>query len=166
MNTDNKLHHSIRQLSPQLQSYLRSRVHRPQDRADLYQQTIMALLSHTSPDKLRNPLAYAITVARHLVFHHSKSNHTKTELADEYNELECTDPTSDPEAQCVLQQQVQHMEQVLLLLPPLRREVFIRCRLHHQPRAEIALELNMTEAALKKHISRAVAQLAHCRQLF
>lgn len=45
-------------------------------------------------------------------------------------------------------------------MPPLRREVFRRRRLEGQSREEIAEALGLQPEAVKKHISRAMAQLA------
>lgn len=44
-------------------------------------------------------------------------------------------------------------------MPPLRREAFVRCRLHGESRGEVAAGLRISEAAVTKHIARAVLDL-------
>ena len=100
-------------------------------------------------------LAYALTVAKHLVFRHSQP-----QLQSLQPEDDLVDPNTDLEQQLLAQEQQRLLQQALASLPPLRRDVLIRRRLKQQSREQIARELGISEEAVKKHISRALAQLA------
>jgi len=56
-------------------------------------------------------------------------------------------------------QKVEVFGKALDAMPPLRRDVFIRRRLHGHSTRQIAAELDMNEAAVEKHVVRAMEQL-------
>lgn len=145
----------LQDVSPRLKRVLQFWVSRQEDRADIYQETIATMLSRPEPERIQNPIAYALTVAKHLVFRLGHKSEVPLEA-----EHDLPDPQTDLELQLVKQQQQQALQQALAALPPLRREVLIRRRLKQQSREQIAQELGISEEAVKKHISRALAQLA------
>lgn len=49
--------------------------------------------------------------------------------------------------------------QALAVMPRLRREAFIRCRLDGESRSDVARALNISEAAVSKHVARAVLSI-------
>lgn len=56
-------------------------------------------------------------------------------------------------------ERVRAFGQALETMPPLRREVFTRLRLHGETPREISAALNLSEAAVEKHLTRALEQL-------
>jgi RNA polymerase sigma-70 factor (ECF subfamily) len=64
-----------------------------------------------------------------------------------------------PDQMLLHKQRLQQFVQLLEEMPPLRREVFIRRRLHGQTHAEIAEALDLTPDAVEKHIVRGMRQL-------
>ena len=70
-------------------------------------------------------------------------------------------PCKAPAAEQILmhRQKVEVFGRALDAMPPLRRDVFIRRRLHGQTTPQIAVELKMNEAAVEKHVVRALNQL-------
>lgn len=141
--------------APKLRAAIRALVKRQDDRADIFQETVATVIERGKQETLCNPLAYAITVARHFAYKmHSK---LMSSLDDE---PEIADEQADPEQHYLSDENISRLQEALALLPSLRREVFIRRRLHQQSREQIAKELDISEEAVKKHISRALAQLA------
>ena len=57
------------------------------------------------------------------------------------------------------QQRVALYKQVLSEMSPLRRDIFIRRRLHNESRQDIATTLGLNEETVKKHITRAMDAL-------
>lgn len=139
-----------------LRGVIRRLVTHQDDRADVYQETLTALIERGQRDDICDPLAYAVTVARHLAY--NRPNKITSCLDDEPEMLD--EQTVEPEQHYLAQEQVARVQEALAMLPSLRREVFIRRRLHQQSREQIAKELGLTEEAVKKHVTRALAQLA------
>lgn len=125
------------------------------DQADILQQTMVTVLDRSRSGTILNPLAYAVTVARHFAYRLCRKR-----LVSDEGLAELVDEQANPEQHCLQQQELASMRKALAQLPPLRREVFIRRRVKQQSRTQIAQELGLTEEAVKKHINRALAQLA------
>ncbi|MFC4656174.1 MULTISPECIES: RNA polymerase sigma factor [Rheinheimera] len=145
----------LQDIAPRLKRALQFWVRNKDDRADIYQETLTTMLERPEPERISNSLAYALTVAKHLVFRHSQP-----QLQSLQPEDDLVDPNTDLEQQLLAQEQQRLLQQALASLPPLRRDVLIRRRLKQQSREQIARELGISEEAVKKHISRALAQLA------
>ena len=137
-----------------LKAAIRKWVRQPEDEADVFQETFATVIEQDKHKKIDNPLAYAVTVARHFAW---KLAAKKSEPYDETldtREYECI------EQRYSRHQQIIAIQTVLQNMPPMRQQVFIRRRLYSQSREHIAKELDLTEDAVKKHINRALAQLA------
>ncbi|MDX3773370.1 sigma-70 family RNA polymerase sigma factor [Chromatiaceae bacterium AAb-1] len=141
--------------SPKLRAVIRGLVKQQHERADIFQETVAAVIERGQQETICNPLAYAITVARHFAY---KMHCKITSSLDD--EPEIADEQADPEQDYLAGENVARLQQALAMLPSLRREVFIRRRLHQQSREQIAKDLGISEEAVKKHITRALAQLA------
>ncbi|MFK3860815.1 RNA polymerase sigma factor [Pseudoalteromonas rhizosphaerae] len=137
-----------------LKAAIRKWVKVPEDEADVFQETFATVIEQDKHKKIDNPLAYAVTVARHFAW---KLSAKKSEPYDETLDTR--------ESECIEQRYSQHqqistIQTVLKNMPPMRQQVFIRRRLYNQSREHIAKELGLSEDAVKKHINRALAQLA------
>lgn len=141
--------------APKLKAAIRALVKQQDERADVFQETVAAVIERGQQETICNPLAYAITVARHFAY---KMHYKITSSLDDQPEI--ADEKADPEKDYLSGENVARLQQALAMLPSLRREVFIRRRLHQQSREHIARELGISEEAVKKHITRALAQLA------
>lgn len=153
--TDTQVSQVLLDEAPKLRAAIRALVKQQDDRADVFQETIATVIERAKQENLCNPLAYAITVAKHFAY---KMHSKLTSSLDD--ELEIADEKADPEQHYLRGENIDRLQQALALLPSLRREVFIRRRLHQQSREQIAKELDISEEAVKKHITRALAQLA------
>ncbi len=139
---------------PKLKAAIRKWVQGQEDQADVYQETLVAVIERNRQNHIQNPLAYAVTVARHLAW---KLTSKKLEA---YDEAQDTRKTESTEHSFLQTEQIESIQTVLNNMPPMRQQVFIRRRLQNQSREQIARELDLSEEAVKKHINRALAQIA------
>ncbi len=139
-----------------LRRFISSKVRDRQEVDDLVQETLARTLSSADRNRVKEPFAYAMQVAKTVVIDYWRKERGEpigedvVEIADEY---------------CPMEKQSQHQRLrdlvgIVEAMPELRREVFIRRRLDGQTREEIASALGMSVEAVKKHITRAMADLA------
>ena len=140
--------------SSALQRYLNRHTADASDAADFYQESIARVMEQARERPIRNPIAYAIRIARNLMINHSRNEFTDSEVLDT---LEC--PSPSPEDHASQAQNLQLLNDVLAALPPLRRAVLVRRRLQGESREQIAAALGISEEAVKKHITRALGDL-------
>lgn len=124
----------------------------PQDEADCIQESIARVLEQSRKNSVRNPVAYAMSVAKNIVF---KSANQTPVSAD--SEVE----NQSPSVEHILDysQRIQHVYTALSKMPELRRTVLIRRRIYGDSRKQISDILGISEEAVKKHITRAMADL-------
>ena len=137
-----------------LKRYLHRHTSDPADAADLYQESILRVLEQARGRAIHNPIAYAFRVARNLIINRPRAEMVSSE---ELDELACHLPT--PEDALNHSRNVEYMHQLLSTMPPLRREVLIRRRLHGESREHIAQALGLSEEAVKKHMTRALSDV-------
>ncbi len=137
-----------------LKRYIRKIVPNSSDIADIYQESILRVIEQARSQPLRNPLAYAVRIARNLVINRPK-HHTLP--LDEVDDLHCPKPC--PEELTCQTQRARLLEDFLVTMPAQRREVLIRRRLHGESREQIAAAMDLSEEAVKKHMTRALADL-------
>lgn len=137
--------------SSRIKRYLSRHTADASEAADFYQESIARVLEQAREQPIRNPVAYAIRVARNLIINRPAPGY------DDEREVACPGPS--PEEGASYAQHVELLTRALESMPPLRRSVFIRRRLHGDSRATIARDLEISEEAVKKHISRALCDL-------
>ncbi|MGO2372778.1 MAG: RNA polymerase sigma factor [Pseudoalteromonas prydzensis] len=138
-----------------LKSFFCRAVGEQADADDLFQKLLMKALKIECSAHIDNPLAYGYRMAQHLVIdHHREQNKSPESLEHE--------PESNAlslENLLEHEQRLRLYQQVLTQMSALRRDVFIRRRLHGESRQQIAQSLGLSEEAVKKHISRAMDML-------
>lgn len=77
--------------------------------------------------------------------------------AEHPDELACQ--SANPEDMAILQQTIEQFEQTLAKMPELRRQVFVLYRVEGKSRTCIAALLKISEDAVSKHVSRALADI-------
>ena len=137
-----------------LKRYIRKITPNSSDVADIYQESILRVIEQARAQPLRNPLAYAVRIARNLVI--GRTKHQPLAL-DEIDDLHCPKPC--PEEHTSQTQRAQLLEAFLATMPKQRREVLIRRRLRGESREQIAAAMELSEEAVKKHMTRALADL-------
>ena len=147
---------------PRIRGYIRSQVGNPSDVDDLVQDTLVRSLQTAGRDKVKNPLAYGLQVARSVVMDHWRRHQRQPENVDEL-------PEQGGEA--LDQQQIQQQKLELLTrqvadMPELRRKVFLMRRMDGLSREAIAAELGLSEEAVKKHLTRAMMDIARTMEKY
>jgi len=139
-----------------LRRFISTKVRDHQEVDDLLQETLARTLRSADRNRVTNPFAYAMQVAKTVVVDYWRKERGDpvaedvVDIADEY---------------CPVEKQSQHQRlkdlvEIVEAMPELRRDVFMRRRLDGQTREEIAAALGMSVEAVKKHITRAMADLA------
>lgn len=149
-----QLHLQLMADGDQLQRYVKRHAADAHDAADIYQESIVRVMERARASVVHNPIAYAIRTARNLLIKKSKHDDVHS---DELCELVC--PEKTPEELLLNEQRTAAFKRFLAGLPTLRREVLLRRRMKGESRLEIANALNISEDAVKKHISRALGDL-------
>lgn len=124
---------------------------------DILQDVMLRVLEQSRKQEIVNPLAYAYRVADSVIY--AKSDRMERDASEPLNDdLACDYPLADE----VLQhrEKVRIFENALRKLTPLQREIFIRRHVDHKSRQEIADLLGLSVEAVKKHLVRAMAELA------
>lgn len=121
------------------------------DAADIFQESVTRVLEQAKQRPILNPLAYAFTVARHMLMR------LKPAQAEEPDLQPCQ--SANPEEMASMQQTVDLLSQALAAMPTLRRQVFVLLRMEGKSRSDIAALLQISEDAVSKHISRALADI-------
>jgi len=146
---DQDVHQALQNAAP-LARYL-ERNASSADAADIFQESIARVLEQARQRPILNPLAYAFTVARHMLMR------LKPVSAEEPDEVVCQ--SANPEEMASMQQTVGLFSQALDAMPPLRRQVFVLYRMEGKSRSSIAALLQISEDSVSKHVSRALADI-------
>lgn len=143
------LHQALKNAEP-LARYLQRNASSA-DAADIFQESVTRVLEQARQRPILNPLAYAFTVARHMLMR------LKPVQAEEPDLVLCQN--ANPEEMASIQQTVDLFSQALSAMPSLRRQVFVLLRMEGKSRSEIAALLQISEDAVSKHVSRALADI-------
>ena len=122
--------------------------------ADIYQESVVRVMEQARASIIHNPVAYAIRVARNLIFNKPRECFLNIENIEE---IVCQ--ALSPEESLNHDQKLKALRLFLASMPPMRRDVFLRRRMRGESRAQIALALNLSEEAVKKHITRALGNM-------
>ncbi|UYY77535.1 RNA polymerase sigma factor [Sphingomonas sp. R1] len=122
---------------------------------DIAQDAIVRLVDFARREKVEKPLALLARIATNLLINHQRREaRLIAGLID--------DPVDDrpcQERSTVDADRLDQLRRAIDTLPPLRREVLIRRRLEGQSYREIGTALNLSSAAVEKHVVRALADL-------
>ena len=138
-----------------LKAYLARRTKNAAEADDIAQESLLRLFQRGREADIVNPEFYALSIARNLL----TRRRPDVEVPIEDEALEIASP--EPEALQTLldRERVAALRKALDSLPPLRRDIFIRRRLHGHTRERIARDLNLNPETVKKHITRALVSL-------
>jgi len=154
----------VREHGQRLRRFLASRLrHAANDVPDLIQEVYLRLLRIPHQESIRSPQSYMFTVAFHVLHQH------KLTLADAPETIDpialtadfdaCRD--SDPALQFEARERLNQLDRTLRELPPNVYASFVLHRRYGFTLEEIASELGVSRAMVKKYMARAVA---HCRE--
>lgn len=123
---------------------------------DIVQEVMLRVLEQSQKQEIGNPLAYAYRVADSVIY--AKAGHADFASEPLNDDFVCDRPLADEVIQH--RERVEIFQSALLKLTPLQREIFVKRHVDGKSRQEIAEQLDMSLEAVKKHLVRAMAELA------
>ena len=138
-----------------LLAYIARRDRNPASSEDVLQETLLRLLEQSRKKTIADPMAYAFRIADTVIFARARQRKRETELGD--MDFECDLPAGDEVLE--YKQRAALFQDALLSMPPMRRTVFVKRHLDGKSRGEIAAETGLSLEAVKKHLTRAMAEL-------
>lgn len=145
------------QLRPSLQRFVEGRLRHRSDSEDVVQEVYLRLYDYRRTRTIADIGAFCFAVARNLVHDHVRRQRRLGDVAELTDEIRCPRPLVHEILD--YRQRLDVLVVALDEMPSLRREVFTRRRLDGQPIGSIAVELDMTVAAVEKHCVRALSDL-------
>ena len=126
---------------------------------DIVQETYLRLYDYRRTRPIADAAAFCFAVARNLVHDHFRRQRAHPPVAELAEEIACALPGAEEVLD--YRQRVDILVRALKVMPPLRREIFLRRRLDGVPSALVAADLGMRQASVEKHCTRALADLRH-----
>jgi RNA polymerase sigma-70 factor (ECF subfamily) len=146
-----------------LRRYLAARLRNAADVPDLVQEVFLRLIRVRRHESIRNPEAYVMTVAGHVLHQHTLRTASAPEslsAVDVLVDLQTAIET-DPVAQIDAQRRLQNLDLALERLAPNVRAAFVLHRRDGMTLEEIAQRLGASRSMVKKYLAKAVLQ---CRE--
>lgn len=126
---------------------------------DIVQETYVRLYDYRRKRHIADVAAFCFAVARNLVHDHFRRLRAQPPAAELAEDIACPLPRVDEVLD--YRERVDILVRALNVMPPLRREIFLRRRLDGIPGAVVAADLGMTQPAVDKHCTRALADLRY-----
>jgi RNA polymerase sigma-70 factor (ECF subfamily) len=148
-----------------LRRYLAARLRNPADVSDLVQEVFLRLMRVECQESIRNPEAYVMTVAGHVLHQHALRGATRPHTVDAIDaliELHSVVET-DPAAQLDAQRRLEELDRALAQLSPKAHATFVLHRRDGFTLEEIGKQLGVSRPMVKKYLAKAVLQ---CREHF
>ncbi|MBE2992655.1 RNA polymerase sigma factor [Sphingomonas sp. CFBP 13603] len=144
------------ELAGALRRFVQGRLAHHADGDDVVQETYLRLFAYQATARVNDMKALCFSIARNLLLdHHRAARRSAHVELDEA--IACPQPTAD--RVLAFRRAVVIMADALERMPPLRREIFLRKRLDGLRTDTIARSLDMSMAAVEKHVVRAFQDL-------
>lgn len=144
-----------------LRRYALGRTRQPDLADDIAQQAVLNAIEYQQNHIVISLHALAFRIADNLIKTHYRRQKPTQDLSA-IDEMACSEPLPDRIAEG--RAETRAMLTALNLMPPLRRDVFMRRRLDGQSAEEIGRALNLNAKAVEKHITRALVDLHAARR--
>lgn len=140
--------------------FLAARLRNGADIADLAQEVYLRLLRVQRHEQIRNPEAYLLTIAGHVVQQHALASAASPETMDITDAVVDANiaEEADPAAGLHLEQRLAALDRALARLSPKARAVFVLQRRDGCTVDEIAVRLGISRSMVKKYLAKAVLQ--------
>lgn len=137
--------------------FLGQRVRAAVDIEDLAQETYLRLLRAQSLEEVRNPQAYLLRVAGHVLAEWRDNNPSADELTDVEEALFVDDRTPEFEIDAKVSQR--RLNEALTSVSPMMRAVLLMRLAEERPYKTIAKDLGITERQVKRYLIRGYGRL-------
>jgi RNA polymerase sigma-70 factor (ECF subfamily) len=139
-----------------LLAYIHRRCRNASLSEDIMQETLLRVIEQSRKNQIAQPLAYAYRVADSVIFAQARKTRRETEIgdADFESELPLADEVLEHKQRAAI------FRKALAELPAMRRAVFIERYVEHKSRQTIAEEFGISLESVKKHLLRAMVDLA------
>ncbi|QEI09052.1 sigma-70 family RNA polymerase sigma factor [Pigmentiphaga aceris] len=142
---------------PWLQRWLRGKLDCQHHAADIAQDTFVRVLGKAEPVEMREPRSYLARIAQGLVYDYRRRQKLEQLYLDALAQLPEAHAPS-PETRALHLEALVELDALLDRLPTPVRKAFLLSQLSGLSHAEIAAELKISVATVKRHIVRAVVQ--------
>lgn len=157
----------------ELRLYLTRKLRNPEDAADIAQSSFERVYAHAKPVSgiptmhIQSPRALLFRAANNICIDIARHNRVRDEWLREQShlneEIHAESDVLSAYDQLVHRQTLEQITLLLEQLPQRRREIFLLFKVYGYSRAEIAARLDITEAAVAKHMVRATIS---CSKIF
>ncbi|STR25811.1 Probable RNA polymerase sigma factor fecI [Janthinobacterium lividum] len=147
-----------------LQGWLRKKLGSTACAADVAQDTFMRLLDREDAVAAREPRAFLATVAQRVLFNHYRRQKLEQAYLDVLAQLPPLHAPS-PEDRALLLATVFELDRMLDGLPPPVKRAFLLRQLDELPQEDIARQLGISLATVKRHLQRASSATQAWQQL-
>ncbi|WP_434561253.1 sigma-70 family RNA polymerase sigma factor [Pseudomonas sp. Z4-20] len=137
-----------------LNGWLRRRLACPESAADLAQDTFIRVLAARDPQPILEPRAFLTTIAKRVLFNHYRRQDLERAYVDALAQLpEQVAPSEEDRA--IILQTLLELDQLLDGLPRAVKKAFLLAQIDGLTYNEIALELGISLATVKRHLNKA-----------
>lgn len=141
-----------------------SRLVPPKEIEDIVQETYVRICAVKNTEQIRNPHSFLYRTARNLALDHLKRAETRVGVSMEdegVNPEWATENQDQVYEQASAKQEFEHFCEAVRHLPLQCRRAFVLKKVYGYSQREIALNLNISENTVEKHIARGMNR---CRQ--
>mgnify|MGYP003664097709 FL=1 len=140
-----------------LYTWIRKRLDNQFDAADLTQDTFMRIHSRQEVDKINEPRAYLVTVAKGIISHFYRRKSLE-ETYSEYVALLPEPVTCSQEQTHIILQTLEQVDTLLNDLPHNVKKVFLMSQIEGKKYQEIADEMGLSLISIKRYMKQAYVQ--------
>jgi len=146
----------VREHQAELLNFFRGRVTRPQDAADLAQESWSRLM-HYRLDTIASSRGLLFTIARNVLKNHWRwSALRQIEQSTDFTELEVSSDAPGPDRHLQAALDLEALEAAVVALPPKCRTVFLLSRIEGLSNAEVAQRCGISVKMVEKHLAKAI----------
>ena len=146
----------VREHQTELLNFFRGRVMRPQDAADLAQESWSRLM-HYRFETVASSRGLLFTIARNVLKNHWRwSALRQIEQSTDFAELEVSSEAPGPDRHLQATLDLEALEAAVAALPPKCRTVFLLSRVEGLSNAEVAGRCGVSVKMVEKHLTKAI----------
>lgn len=146
----------VREHQAELLNFFRGRVTRPQDAADLAQESWSRLM-HYRLETVASSRGLLFTIARNVLKNHWRwSALRQIEQSTDFAELDVPSDAPGPDRHLLAGRDLEALEAAVTALPPKCRTVFLLSRIEGLSNAEVAQRCGISVKMVEKHLAKAI----------